>query len=66
MHQAPKLYAAIRRSRTRGLTYMDLLRLGVSVCPWKRLSESTEGLRSGEKLERAERDGRVVFRIARG
>lgn len=64
--QAPRLYAAIRRSGRKGPSYLELNLLGISTSSWKRLSESTNGLREGERLERGERDWRVVFKVVRG
>lgn len=65
MTQASRLYSAIRKAGKRGLTYLELNLLGVSVSPHKRLAESTDGLQPGERLERGQRDGRVVFRVVR-
>lgn len=65
MTQAAQLHAAIRRAGKRGMTYMELNLLAISVSAWKRLAESRDGLRPGERLERGERDGRVVFRVVR-
>lgn len=58
----------IRELRRRPMTYGDLLALRISTCPHKRLSESAHlYLRPHESLTRfrRERDGLVVFKIAR-
>ena len=47
--QGRALIAALKR---RPMTYMELLALGLSVCPWKRVSES---LRPDEKLVKGKR-----------
>lgn len=61
--QAQRLYAALRRKPH---TTMELLALGVSVCPWRRLTEGLHYLRPGEKLLKGERDGRVTYRVVKG
>lgn len=61
--QAERLYAALRR---RPHTTMEMLALGVSVCPWRRLSEGLHYLKPGEKLVKGERDGRVTYAVKRG
>ena len=66
--QAARLIAAIRRSRTRGLTYGELQALRISTSPHKRLAESAHlYLKAHEVLDRAPRksDGLVAFRIVR-
>jgi hypothetical protein len=61
--QAAKIAVHLRR---KAMTYMDMLALGVSVCPWRRLADSPSYLRPGERLERGlNREGRVTYRIRR-
>jgi len=61
--QAQRLYAALRR---RGYTYLELLQLGVSTSPWRRLSESPHHLKPGERLERKKNaQGLTVLRVTR-
>lgn len=66
--QAAQLIAAIRRARSKGLTALELEQLGISQCPWKRLSESGQRhLREGERLSsRMGRDGLKRTVIVRG
>jgi hypothetical protein len=47
MTQAEQLYAAIR---LRPMTTMELLQMGVSVAPWKRISEGVHHLKPGERV----------------
>mgnify|MGYP003514787011 CR=1 FL=1 len=64
--QAAQLVQAIRRSRTRGMTYGELQALHVSTAPHKRLAEAAHRyLKPHESLQRARRAGRVVFVIVR-
>jgi hypothetical protein len=43
---------------------MDMLALGVSVCPWRRLADSPSYLRPGEQLVKGkDGEGRVTYRI---
>jgi hypothetical protein len=59
--QAERLAVHLRR---RAHTTMDMLQLGYSVAPWKRLSESSSYLRPGERLEKGKNgDGLVTYRI---
>lgn len=52
MTQAQRLISAIRQSRSRGMTYLELELLRISSSPWKRLSESgRRHLHPGERLE---------------
>jgi len=61
--QAQKLLSALRR---RGHTYMELLQLGVSTSPWKRLAEGERYLKPGERLERKKNaQGLTVLRVTR-
>jgi len=61
---AQKLLSALRR---RSMTYMELLQLGVSTCPHKRLAEGAHHLKPGERLERKKNaHGLVVLRVTRG
>lgn len=68
MTQAARLISAIRRARSKGMTYLELEVLGVSSSPWRRLSESGHRyLRTGEHLTRKTgRDGLTRFVIVRG
>lgn len=53
MTQAEKLIKAIRATRGRGLTYLELEMLRASSSPWKRLQEAGHRfLRAGEQLTR--------------
>lgn len=64
--QGRLLVEYIRQARS--ASYGDLLRLGISTCPWRRLEEPSaiKALRKGEKIMRDRReDGLVVFRIVR-
>lgn len=67
--QAAQLIAAIRR-RKAGMTALELERLGISQCPWRRLSRDEKPerfLRAGERLIRkVGRDGLKRFAIVRG
>lgn len=71
MTQASRLIESIRtiRARTgRWPTYGDLLLLGISTAPHKRLSEPSAraSLRPGERIEREKNaQGLVVFKIVR-
>jgi hypothetical protein len=52
----------------RGPTYLDLLFLGISTCPWKRLQEpgALAALKPGERIVRGkDAQGRVTFQITR-
>jgi hypothetical protein len=67
MTQAHRLIVAIRSSGRVGMTALELEQLGISQCPWKRLSESGHRwLSKGERLvSRVGRDGlkrRVITR----
>lgn len=68
MTQAAQIIAAIRRARSKGLTYLELEMLRISSSPWRRLSESGHRyLKAGERLTRKTgRDGLVRFVVARG
>ncbi len=68
MTQAHMLILAIRGSGRRGMTALELEQLGISQCPWKRLSESGHRwLRKGERLiSRVGRDGLKRNVITRG
>jgi hypothetical protein len=64
--QAEKLLHHLRR---RPMTYMELISLGISVCPWRRLSpdEVEPHLRPGEKISRKLNGrGLVTLRVVRG
>ena len=45
----------------------DMLRTGISVCPWKRISEGAHlYLRKGEHLRKIRyRDGSMLYRVTR-
>jgi hypothetical protein len=49
MTQGQTLLQAIRK---RAMTYGDLLALGVSTCPWRRLQEAERHLKPGERIVR--------------
>jgi hypothetical protein len=63
--QADKIICELRKGWH---TWGDLLRSGVSQCPWKRLAEAGHKyLRPGEKLQRkVGADGLLRIRVARG
>ena len=67
MTQGAQLIQAIRKAGRRGMTYVEMECLRISGCPWRRLTEraAESALRPGERLERGERDGLVVFRVVR-
>jgi hypothetical protein len=47
----------------RAMTYGDLLALGVSTCPWRRLQEAERHLKPGERIVRkTNARGLVTFR----
>jgi len=70
MTQAARLIDAIRRTRGRGMTYLELEMLRVSSCPWGRLRSGERPerfLKAGEKLaKKTGADGLVRFVITRG
>jgi len=68
MTQAHLLIDAIRRTRSKGMTYGELQDLHVSTAPHKRLAEAGHRyLKAGERLLRKTgRDGLVRFVVARG
>jgi hypothetical protein len=56
--QGRRLIALLKR---RGMTTMQMLMTGISVSPWKRISEC---LKDGEKIIKARRgDGLTVYRV---
>lgn len=64
MSQGQQLLNACRR---RAMTYGDLLALGVSTCPWRRLSEAERHLKPGERIVRGtNKRGLVTFAVKRG
>lgn len=64
MTQGQLLLNACRR---RPMTYGDLLALGISTAPWKRIAESARHLKPGERLVRGtDRRGLVTFAVKRG
>jgi hypothetical protein len=59
--QAQQIATHLRR---KAMTHMDMLALGVSVCPWRRLADSPSYLRPGEQLVKGkDGEGRVTYRI---
>jgi hypothetical protein len=59
--QAQRLFSHLRR---RGHTTMEMLQLGISVSPWKRLSEGLHHLKPGERLVKSTNArGLVVYRV---
>ncbi len=67
MTQSQQLIQAIRRSRSKGMTYGELEALRISTCPWKRILESGhKHLRFDEILyRRIGKDGLIRFVIVR-
>jgi hypothetical protein len=61
--QAQQLYTALRRKPH---TYMEMLRLGISTSPWRRLTEAQSKLRPGEKIVKGvNARGLVTYRVLR-
>lgn len=60
--QAEILYSHLRR---RAMTTMEMLSLGVSVAPWKRLVEGQHYLKPGEVLVKGERKGLRTYRVVK-
>jgi hypothetical protein len=59
--QAERLAVHLRR---RPHTAMEMLQTGISVAPWKRLTETSTYLRPGEHLVKGkDGEGRVTYRI---
>lgn len=59
--QGDKLVEILKK---RGLTTLEMLQLGISVCPWKRVKEA---IPSGWRLDKSERKGRlIVYRVVKG
>ena len=59
--QGDKLIEILQK---RGLTTLEMLQLGISVCPWKRLAEC---LPPGLRLDKSQRKGRhIVYRVVKG
>jgi hypothetical protein len=56
----------IEQLKRRPMTYMQMLALGVSVCPWKRVQESI-GAAEGWRLDTSgrNRQGLVTWRVVR-
>lgn len=62
--QAQRLYIHLRR---KALSYMEMLMLGVSTCPHKRLKEGLHHLKPGERLDKQPgADGLIRYRVVRG
>lgn len=55
--QGRKLISALKR---RGMTTLEMLQLGISVCPWKRV---TEALKEGERLIKSKKGRYTVYRV---
>lgn len=56
----------LSRLRRRGYTTMELLQLGISCAPWKRLAESKHKLKPGEQIKKTKRaDGLCVYRVTK-
>jgi len=55
--QGRKLISALKR---RGMTTLEMLQLGISVCPWKRV---TEALKEGEQLIKSKKGRYTVYRV---
>lgn len=62
MTQAERIFTHLRR---RAHTTMEMLQLGISVSPWKRISEGLHRLRPGERLVKGERKGLRTYRVVR-
>lgn len=58
MNQGRRLINILKREP---MTYLEMLMLGISVCPWKRIKEQ---LRDGETLvKKTNHDGRIVWSV---
>jgi hypothetical protein len=56
--QGRRLIALLKR---RGMTTLELVQTGISVCPWKRINEC---LKAGERLTKARNaKGLLVYRV---
>ena len=55
--QGRKLISALKR---RGMTTLEMLQLGISVCPWRRVTES---LKEGEQLIKSKKGRYTVYRV---
>lgn len=55
--QGRKLIFALKR---RGMTTLEMLQLGISVCPWRRV---TEALKEGEQLIKSKKGRYTVYRV---
>ena len=59
--QGDKLVSMLKR---RGMTTLELIQTGISVCPWRRVSEC---LPEGWKHDKSQRKGRhIVYRVVKG
>lgn len=57
-------YKMVEILKNRGLTTLELIQLGISVCPWKRVKEA---MPQGWKLDKSGRKGRhIVYRVVKG
>lgn len=51
----------ISRLKRQPMTYMEMLRLGLSVCPWKRVAES---LKPSERIKKGrDKRNRITWRV---
>ncbi|MFN7610237.1 MAG: hypothetical protein ACK5QX_04775 [bacterium] len=64
MHQkptAPQGRRLIAQLKRRGMTTLEMLQLGISVCPWKRVREQ---LKADEMLVKSKnKQGLIVYRV---
>lgn len=60
--QAERLFSHLRR---KAMTTMEMLSLGISVAPWKRIVEGLHHLKPGEKLVKGSRDGVRTYRVVK-
>lgn len=59
--QGDKLVSMLKR---RGMTTLEMMQAGISVCPWKRVREC---LPAGWLLDTSKRRGRhIVYRVVKG
>lgn len=54
--------ALIERLKRKPHTYLEMLRYGISVCPWKRVKES---LKEGEQLVTSRRGELKTWRVVK-
>lgn len=59
--QGDKLVSMLKK---RGMTTLEMVQTGISVCPWKRL---VEAMPEGWRLDKSQRRGRhIVYRVVKG